>query len=31
MDRLEALRAVLERYIPLMHTNTPVHEWPVGS
>jgi len=30
MDRLEALRSVVERYIPHMHTNTPVHEWPVG-
>ena len=29
MDRLEAQRAMLERYITLMHTNAPVHEWPI--
>ncbi len=28
VDRPSALRGVLERYIPLMHSNTPVHEWP---
>jgi len=28
VDRPTALRGVLERYIPLMHSNTPVHEWP---
>jgi hypothetical protein len=27
-DRAEALRQVLEQYIPLMHSNVPVHEWP---
>jgi gamma-glutamyl:cysteine ligase YbdK (ATP-grasp superfamily) len=29
MDRLEAQRALLERYITHMHTNAPVHEWPI--
>jgi hypothetical protein len=27
-DRAEALRQVLEQYIPLMHSNVPIHEWP---
>ena len=29
MDRLDALRAMTVRYRELMHTNDPVHEWPV--
>jgi hypothetical protein len=29
MDRFEAQRAMLERYITHMHTNAPVHEWPI--
>jgi gamma-glutamyl:cysteine ligase YbdK (ATP-grasp superfamily) len=29
LDRYEALAAMLQRYMPLMHSNTPVHEWPV--
>ena len=29
MARPDALRALLQRYIPLMHENTPVHEWPL--
>jgi len=29
LDRPAALREVLRRYIPLMHSNLPVHEWPV--
>jgi hypothetical protein len=28
MDRTEALREVLRRYIGHMHSNVPVHEWP---
>jgi hypothetical protein len=28
-DRIEALRAVLLRYMTHMHANQPVHEWPV--
>jgi hypothetical protein len=28
IDRTEALRLVLQRYIEHMHTNEPVHEWP---
>jgi hypothetical protein len=28
LDRSAALREVLRRYIPLMHSNQPVHEWP---
>ena len=28
-DRIEALRVVLLRYMEHMHTNAPVHEWPV--
>ena len=28
IDRTEALRRVLQRYIDHMHTNVPVHEWP---
>jgi hypothetical protein len=30
LDRLEALRAMTVRYRELMHSNAPVHEWPVG-
>ncbi|MGN9906803.1 glutamate--cysteine ligase [Phytohabitans sp. LJ34] len=29
LARPDALRALLQRYIPLMHENTPVHEWPL--
>jgi gamma-glutamyl:cysteine ligase YbdK (ATP-grasp superfamily) len=28
-DRQEALRLMLQRYIEYMHTNEPVHTWPV--
>jgi hypothetical protein len=28
MDRQEALHEMLRRYLPPMHENTPVHEWP---
>ncbi|GAA1889119.1 glutamate-cysteine ligase family protein [Asanoa iriomotensis] len=28
LDRREALREVVKRYVPLMHSNEPVHEWP---
>ncbi|HEX9065348.1 MAG TPA: glutamate--cysteine ligase [Streptosporangiaceae bacterium] len=28
-DRTEALRRMTQRYIELMHTNEPVHTWPV--
>ena len=28
-DRLEALRLMTQRYIELIHTNQPVHTWPV--
>jgi hypothetical protein len=31
MDRTEALREVLRRYIDHMHANVPVHEWPDPS
>ncbi|RAY11257.1 glutamate--cysteine ligase [Actinomadura craniellae] len=30
VDRFEALRLMTRRYIELMHTNEPVHTWPVG-
>jgi len=30
VDRPEALRLMTERYIEHMHTNEPVHTWPVG-
>src|SRR5262249_61984303 len=30
VDRPEALRRMTERYIEHMHTNEPVHTWPVG-
>jgi gamma-glutamyl:cysteine ligase YbdK (ATP-grasp superfamily) len=29
-DRREALRLMTQRYIEQMHTNEPVHTWPVG-
>jgi hypothetical protein len=29
LDRHSALREMLRRYVELMHTNMPVHEWPV--
>jgi hypothetical protein len=28
-DRQAALHQMLQRYLPLMHENRPVHEWPV--
>ena len=31
MDRLEALRAMTLRYREHMHSNQPVHEWPVDE
>ena len=31
MDRQEALHEMLRRYLPPMHENIPVHEWPVVS
>ena len=31
LDRPEALRAMLCRYLPPMHDNVPVHEWPLVS
>nr|MDT0657446.1 glutamate--cysteine ligase [Micromonospora sp. DSM 115978] len=27
-DRADALREMVRRYVPLMHSNEPVHEWP---
>jgi hypothetical protein len=30
MDRQNALHEMLRRYLPHMHDNTPVHEWPVS-
>jgi len=30
MNRADALREMLRRYIQNMHTNEPVHTWPVG-
>jgi gamma-glutamyl:cysteine ligase YbdK (ATP-grasp superfamily) len=29
-DRPEALRRMVQRYIEHMHTNAPVHTWPIG-
>ena len=29
-DRVEALRQMTQLYIDHMHTNDPVHTWPVG-
>jgi hypothetical protein len=31
LDRLEALREMTVRYRELMHSNEPVHTWPVGG
>ena len=31
LDRRAALREMLRRYLPPMHDNVPVHEWPVGA
>jgi hypothetical protein len=31
LERPEALREVLRRYMVHMHTNAPVHEWPVDE
>ncbi|MDG4831277.1 glutamate--cysteine ligase [Solwaraspora sp. WMMD1047] len=31
LDRPEALRETLRRYLPLMHSNDPVHEWPADG
>jgi hypothetical protein len=30
-DRHEALRQMTQRYIEHMHTNDPVHTWPVSA
>jgi hypothetical protein len=30
MDRPTALREMLRRYVSYMHTNEPVHTWPIG-
>jgi hypothetical protein len=30
MDRRRALREMLRRYVGYMHTNEPVHTWPIG-
>jgi len=30
-DRLEAIRLMTQRYIEYMHTNEPVHTWPVNG
>ena len=30
-DRQEALRQMTQRYIEHMHTNEPVHTWPVTA
>jgi gamma-glutamyl:cysteine ligase YbdK (ATP-grasp superfamily) len=30
-DRAEALRRMTQRYIEHMHTNEPVHTWPIGA
>jgi hypothetical protein len=29
-ERPEALRLMVQRYIEHMHTNAPVHTWPIG-
>jgi hypothetical protein len=31
LDRRQALHEMLRQYLPHMHENTPVHEWPVAS
>ena len=30
-DRTTALREMLLRYVEHMHTNEPVHSWPIGD
>jgi hypothetical protein len=30
LDRVDALREMTVRYRELMHSNEPVHSWPVG-
>jgi hypothetical protein len=30
-DRTEALRQMTQTYVELMHSNEPVHTWPVGG
>src|SRR5579875_247652 len=30
LDRRDSLREMLHRYVELMHSNEPVHTWPVG-
>jgi hypothetical protein len=30
LDRWEALRQMTQLYIEHMHTNEPVHTWPLG-
>jgi hypothetical protein len=30
LDRQDALHEMLRRYLPLMHENIPVHEWPAA-
>ncbi len=30
LDRRESLREMLRRYVELMHSNEPVHTWPIG-
>jgi hypothetical protein len=30
LDRRDALHEMLRRYLPNMHANTPVHEWPLN-
>ena len=29
LDRRDSLREMLHRYVELMHSNEPVHTWPV--
>jgi hypothetical protein len=31
LDRQSALHEMLRRYLPPMHANVPVHEWPIGA
>jgi hypothetical protein len=31
LDRGDALREMLRRYLPLMHENLPAHEWPAAG
>jgi hypothetical protein len=30
LDRRQALHEMLRRYLPPMHENIPVHEWPLA-